>query len=663
VTQRPRSTPRRRRAAFLLAGVVLLAAGLLASAGPVGGAPDRTLRIGVLERLDSLNPYGTARVVGYEAFELTYQQMVGFGADLEPVPDFAASWERAEDKRSYTFTFRPDMQWSDGSPATSADACFSWQLALDAIAAESQIGWGYLEPGLEKAGVRKVDCPDPLTMIASTDDNSSRILQTYLPILPKHIWGTQTHETIGDDALFEPPADGSGLVGSGPYQAVEWNADEFVRFKRNPNYALNQGFEDEIVIRFFASNDEMVRALKAGGIDYARPISAEQFTALQREPDITPVNGASNGWTELAFNTYGTGTGKTIANGGPSTTALQDQAFRDALGFAIDKQRLIDSILGGFGTVGTTPVPPVLKAWHVDPTDVRAFDLELARRKLDTAGYTAGADGIRVDKNGKPLNLRLVMPDSDGSFAKAAQSIVEWFGQVGVKVTPKAYDESALIDLILPPEAGDAGKYKADYDLLIWTWSWGPDPSDPLQVFTCDQIGSSSDSMWCDIEYDDLYEQQLVAPDDAARHEILAQMQQLWYDAAPYHILYYDDALHAYRTDRFGGWQNQPSNGTPFFAYSVLGETLLTDATPTASPAASAAATAAASASQGATVTPPPTSSGTTGVDTRLVLAVLVLGGVLAVGAAAGVAVMRRRRRAAAVDPSHPSDPSDDPVS
>ena len=40
-------------------------------------------------------------------------------------------------------------------------------------------------------------------------------------------------------------------------------------------------------------------------------------------------------------------------------------------------------------------------------------------------------------------------------------------------------------------------------------------------------------------------------------------MQQMWYDAAPYHILYYDDNLHAYRTDKYAGWQNQPADGTP----------------------------------------------------------------------------------------------------
>ena len=65
-------------------------------------------------------------------------------------------------------------------------------------------------------------------------------------------------------------------------------------------------------------------------------------------------------------------------------------------------------------------------------------------------------------------------------------------------------------------------------------------------------------------------------------------MQNLIYDQAPYDILYYDSNLVAYRTDKFAGWQNMPSNGTPLFTYGTINYTLLTDATVAPSPAPSA---------------------------------------------------------------------------
>src|SRR5689334_24471356 len=93
---------------------LLLSVLLPSAAAPLRAADDKVLNVGMLQSLDSMNPYGTALTTGYEAFELSFQQMVGFGAEIEPVPDFAISWERAADKHSYTFKFRPDMKWSDG---------------------------------------------------------------------------------------------------------------------------------------------------------------------------------------------------------------------------------------------------------------------------------------------------------------------------------------------------------------------------------------------------------------------------------------------------------------------------------------------------------------------------------------------------------------------
>ena len=54
-----------------------------------------------------------------------------------------------------------------------------------------------------------------------------------------------------------------------------------------------------------------------------------------------------------------------------------------------------------------------LTQWHVEPTNPRTFDIELAKQKLDAAGYKLDANGKRLDKEGKPINLRMFMPDSD----------------------------------------------------------------------------------------------------------------------------------------------------------------------------------------------------------------------------------------------------------
>ena len=644
--------PSRRSRLFRILGATgLLAALLLPAAAPAQAADPVVLRVGTTQDLDSLNPYATVLVVGYEAFGLTYNYLVDSGPNLEAVAGYADKWERAADGHSWTFHIRDGMKWSDGQPATSDDACFSWQLGLDAIKNETSLGSGYLEPTMQDAKVTAVDCPDPSTMVVTTDDASDRVLQVAMPIIPKHIWGKETYKTIGD-AKFDAP-----LVGTGPYTVAEWQTGQFVRLVRNPNYWGTQAFQDEVDIIIYKNPDTMVQALKAGDLDYARGPNAEQLNQLKTLPNIQTVAGTGNGWVQLAFNGYGASNGKTIKGGGPSTKALLDPKFRDALGYAVDHQLLIDRVLGGYGTVGSTNVPPVLGQWHVDPTTPRRFDIELAKQKLDAAGYHLDANGKRLDKEGKPISLRVFMPDSDSNYPKAAQFIADWYGQLGIKVVTQVESAAVLTDRVLPPEAGD--KYKADYDIELWHWSGGVDPNGLLSVFECDQIGASSDSQYCNPAYDKMYEDQLNATTPEARKLILAQMQNLIYDDAVYDILYYDTNLDAYRTDRFAGWTNQPvDTGTPFFTYSTLDYTKLTDAkavpTPAPSEAAASVAPGASGAPSQAATQPsaaPSASPSESGTDTGSTAPLLA--GAVAIVAVVVVGLLwfsRRRSAAAAAD-------------
>jgi len=612
---------------------------MLPAAGAANAADPVVLRVGSTQDLDATNPFNTELVVGYEAFQLTYNLLTEFDKDAKPAPGFADTFERSADR--VTFHIRDGMKWSDGTPATAKDVCFSWGLAMAAIKDESYIGSGYLDPGVKDAGVTKIECPDDKTFIAYTTDQSDRIFQVYMPILPQHVWGKFDYKTIAKEKFDGP------LVGTGPYTLVEWKTGQFARFVRNPNYWGGKGFADEVVLRFFPDNaDTMVQALKAGELDYAHDVNADQFKQLQSDPAFTAVAGAANGWSQLAFNTYGTGTGKTIKNGGASTKALQDPAFRDALGYAVDHQALVDRVLGGFGDLGSTIVPPVLGDLHVNPDNPRKFDIELAKQKLDAAGYKLDASGKRLDKENKPISLSLVYPNTNDTYAKSAQFVQEWYKELGIDVTTQSYDSDTLSALVLPPEADPPGTAK--YDIELWGWSGNPDPNALLQIFRCDQIGIGSDSQYCNPEYDALYDQQ-SKQSGAERQATLAKMQNMIYDQAPYDILYYDANLDVYRNDRFAGWQKMPSNGTPFFTYGPLDYTLLTDATaaPSAAPEAPAA-----SPSGGAAGSPAaPIASASTGSNTgssgsnSTLLAGLAV--VVVVIIAGGLLLSRRRSKAA----------------
>jgi len=583
-----------------LGAVLGLTAALVLPAGvPTTAADKAVLKIGTTQDLDSLNPYQTALLVGYEIFTLNYDMLVGFGPNNESVPGYAESWSQSSDGLTWTFKIRDGMKWSDGQPATAEDAAWTLQYYLDAQKKEVSLGYGYLDPYVTNAAITAVTATDPTTLTVTTSRKNDRILQMYLPILPKHIWKDVPVDKVGDFANTPP------VVGTGPYQVVDWKNGQSARLVRNRLYWGPQGAADESVLQFFPdASNSMVDAFKNGELDYIRNPTGLQFDQLKTLPGVVAINAAGNGFTQINFNCYD----KDIPNGGASTKAFRDPAFRAALGYAIDRKALITRVLNNYGVDGTTQVPAWQRAWHVEPTDPRPFDLTIAAQKLEAAGYPL-KDGVRYDKEGKALNLSLMFPDSDAAYPKVAQFITDWFGQIGIKVTSRSTDSGTLgtteyLDTSIPLK----GQLK--YDMVIWGWVGDPDPNSLLQILTTDAISDSSDSQWSNAAYDTLYTQQNEATTADERKGYMTQMQQLFYDQAPYQILYYDDELHVYRTDKFSNWQTQPKDGgTPFFVNGSINYTTLqlaSAASPSPSAAASSDASAGASAGVSAAATPAP---------------------------------------------------------
>lgn len=629
--------PLRARLGRTLTAVGLIAALLIPAAAPATAQTSNVLRAGTDQDLQVLNPWHSVLVVDYEVFTLNYDLLVGFGQDLQPAPGFAESWSSSPDGLTHTFKIRAGMTWSDGQPATCEDARWTYQLVLDAVASEAGgMGSYYLEPYLTNAGLATVSCTDDVTFVATTEFPTTLLTQAYIPILPKHIWGAYTLDQIGNaeaEGFFknEPP-----VVGTGPYTAVEWEPGNFIRFARNESYWGEHGDVDEIILQTFEDSDTMVQALRSGEVDYVRGVGADQFDALAGVADIATVEGFSNGYTYLSFNTQGNNEGY-----GGSTSALTDVAFRDALGYAIDTARLVDATLAGHGVPGSTNVPPYHADWHVPPATPRTFDLEEAKRRLDAAGYRLDSAGQRLDKDDKPIKLRLTWPSSEPENATNAQFIQGWFADLGIGVEAAQTEDGKLLDDLLGPPDG-----QADWDFYMWGWVGDPDPMSLLSFFTSGQLGGLNDSFYANDRYDELFELQQRAVNPAERKDHIAEMQEIFYRDAPYHVLYYDSELHAYRTDRFAGWTNQPpDSGTPLFGYGPIGYTKLTLAAaatpePTVAPSDGASP---------APVTPAPSGDGGSGGaasdSTPVLIGAVVVVGLIVVGL-----VLARRRGSGADD-------------
>jgi peptide/nickel transport system substrate-binding protein len=217
---------------------------------------------------------------------------------------------------------------------------------------------------------------------------------------------------------------------------------------------------------------------------------------------------------------------------------------------AVDKQSLVDRILGGYGTAGTTIVPPAFAYWHTEPTNPIPFDIAGANAMLDDAGYTdSDGDGIRnMPGGGDNLEFRFILRSEASDSANYGKLIQGWLKQIGIKTDTVSYTDGKLIN----------AWYDDEYDLYVWGWGPDPDPDFILSTFTSGQCGSWSDTCYSNPEYDALYEAQRSPESREARKQIIDQMQNMIYDQLPEVVLYYSNDLQAYRSDRWAGFVSQP---------------------------------------------------------------------------------------------------------
>ena len=537
-------TPRR---ALALLGLLLAALAPASLGAPAQSAEeDVTFTVAYLNEVDSFNPFLGIEASSFEMWGLMYDTVTNYAMeDMQPVPGLGTEWETSEDGLTWTFTIRDDVTWSDGQPLTASDVAYTFNRILDG--GPERATWGaYLR------GVTEVTAPDDTTLVLELKQPSAVLPLLPIPVIPEHVWSDVSEDEVKSYA--NEPSGGEPIVGSGPFRLVEGTAGgSTYRFEVNPDYWDGTPHLDQVVVRVFKSEDAAIQALIKGEVDFVEDINALQVESLQGRDGITATMGDSPGFDEIAFNTGSVDleTGEPIGDPNP---AVLDPAFRFALGFAMDRERIIDVGYQGAGDPALTIIPPAYGDYHWEPPeeDAFTFDLERAAQLLDEAGYTVGDDGFRTLPGGEPMDtLRLYARSDSETSLDVMQLFQEWLAQIDIKAEVRSFESSKLTGIILDGE----------FDAFEWGWYVEPDPDSMLSYMTCDQRGNWSDSWYCNEEYDALYDQQHVEQDDAARAEQVKQMQEILYYDAPYLTTAYSSIGEAWRSDRFACMRPQPDPG------------------------------------------------------------------------------------------------------
>lgn len=442
---------------------------------------------------------------------LLFSSLLKFDSQGIPQPDLAESWGVSADGKIYNITLRANANWDDGSPVTSDDVMFTLSLLRSQDSAFSQ-------------DVRSLW--DGVQITRLNDKNIKFVLpEPFVPfldyltfgILPKHLLESVAADQMSSNEFNLAP------VGSGPYKfdhlMIENGKIAGVVLTASKSYYGQVPFIDQVVFRYYPNSQAALTAYQTGEVLGISQITQDVLPSALAETNLALYSSRLPRLTMIFLNL-----------GDKTLPFFQDKNVRNALMLGLNRQWVVDKLLGGQGIVANSPILPGTWAYYDGVAQID-FDPNAAASALKSAGYVIPANGNVRTKNNVALSFTLAYPDDDlhGQLAKAIQQ--NW-AAIGVDVTLKAVSYESLLNDYLTPRTYQA--VLADLDL---TRSYDPDPY-PFW-HQAEITGGQNYSQWDNGTASEYLEQARVTADPDVRLRLYRNFQVVFASELPALLLYY----------------------------------------------------------------------------------------------------------------------------
>lgn len=485
-------------------------------------AKDQVLRVVLLDEPNGIDPSLAEDTGQATLINQLWCNLVRYKPDLTVEPDCAASWKVSDDAKTYTFTLRDGLKWSDGKPITAKDFEYSFKRIVDPKVASPYAGFVYEIKGAEAYNTAMGTADKPAKPsdadlqklrdavgAKAVDDKTFQVDLTdpavyFLTILPQANLVPLRQDVIekGGDKWTDP----GSIVSNGPFVLDQWVPKSKIVLKKNANYWDKVPTLDRVEITYQTEDATAFAAYQNNEIDLSSTIPDAQIPQIRNDAKLKNeiLAGSSLSTYYIGFNV--------------KTKPFDNMKVRQAFQMAIDTKTLCEKVLFGVPKPAKSFIPPGMPGYQPEI----GFDFDPAKAKQSLA------DGGFKDPTTFP-KVTLVYGTSSGHKLRMEYIQQQIKQNLGIEIAvenwePQTYFRKLATDHPAMYRAGWNSDYPHPNDWLNVVWATGSD---------------QNYSQWSNKDYDAMNKKAAAEPDQTKALAMYAQTQKTLVDEAPAAWIYF----------------------------------------------------------------------------------------------------------------------------
>ncbi|WP_284141515.1 MULTISPECIES: ABC transporter substrate-binding protein [unclassified Virgibacillus] len=451
------------------------------------------------------NAYAESNIVN----RIIFQGLTKPGLDNLPSPSLAEEWSTSEDGLIWTFKLKQGVKWHDGEEFTAKDVAFTFnELVLDAsLGSNGASNYKALD---------SVAVVDPYT-VEFRLNRPFASLPAYLAfnseILPAHKF--EDVENPWELTSFNKEAP----IGTGPFKFEKAISGQSVKVTRFDDFHNGKAHLDAVTFKILPDVNTQIAQALSNELDI---FVLEDKSSLERVKSAENINLVSSDITRYFWIALDLENPK-----------FQDVKVRQAMLHAIDRQAIIDSVLGGYGNIANAAITPDQEKFYKQDVTSYAYNPEKAKALLEEAGWKdSDGDGI-LDKNGEKFSFTFDIA-LQGDLESIAVLVQQYLKEAGFDVKLNTLEWNAMIQ---------KNVIDRDFEMILNWWSYPSDPDVLAQYHSSNAQSGNNIPGYKSDTLDALLEKGQAVSDPDERAVVYNEIQEYMSENLPYLYLWYPQEL------------------------------------------------------------------------------------------------------------------------